>query len=44
MRLDITGHILNGINYFEQIKLFYYKSRYYKYKKKYILLKNKNVI
>jgi hypothetical protein len=43
MRLDITGHILNGINYFEQIKLFDYKLRYYKYKNKYILLK-KNII
>jgi hypothetical protein len=39
MRLDITGHILNGIKYFEQIKLFDYKSRYYKYKNKYISLK-----
>ena len=42
MRLDIIGHILNGINYFNQIKLFDYKYSYYKYKNKYILLKNNN--
>jgi AMMECR1 domain-containing protein len=40
MRVDITGHILNALEYNKKIIIYEYKLKYIKYKKKYITLKN----